>query len=67
MNDYQENLERITTELIGTRVIFAYLSLLQDSCDYETGELNLDFKITDKKLLRIVEFKIGRASCRERV
>ncbi len=56
MNNYEKELNKLISNAVGSKLIFFYLSLLQDSCDYESGELNLKFKVTDERILKIVNF-----------
>jgi hypothetical protein len=53
---YEMELENVATKSISNQIIFAYLSILQDSCDFVNGEIGESFDMTNSEILEITEF-----------
>lgn len=53
---YEIQLENTATESISNQIIFAYLSILQDSCDFVNGEIGDNFEMSNEDILEITGF-----------
>lgn len=56
MTSYENKVCNLVTKSIGNQIIFAYLSLLQDSLDFDIGEIGSSYNITNKSITNITDF-----------
>lgn len=55
---YKTKLETTVIESISNQISFAFLNLLQNSCDFFNGDIGKDFKVENKEILSITDFII---------
>lgn len=53
---YKDNLRNTITESINNQIIFSYLSLLEDSCDFANDEIDGEFIKKNNEILDIIKF-----------